>query len=139
MVSTLLLSLLVAGAPVSMTPETEFIALEKVWNVAHVQGDAAALEGLWASDLVVIVPKMPPLTRDDAVSMARSGKIKFSLYDTSAIRVRLHGETAIVTGVMDRERERSGEPVHDHWQFTKVYCRQDGKWRVVAFHASEAP
>jgi len=27
----------------------------------------------------------------------------------------------------------------DRWQFTKTYVRRQGRWQVVAFHASEAP
>jgi hypothetical protein len=29
--------------------------------------------------------------------------------------------------------------VDDDWQFTKMYVRRDGRWKVVAFSASEAP
>ncbi|MGE5814203.1 MAG: nuclear transport factor 2 family protein [Acidobacteriota bacterium] len=121
------------------SPEAELLALEKVWNQAHLRGDAAALEGLWADDLIVTVPKMPVLTRDDAVRVARSGVMRFQRYDSSDTHVRIYSSTAIVTGKIERVRERDGQVVTDHWQFTKVYVRQDGKWKVIAFHASDAP
>ena len=34
--------------------------------------------------------------------------------------------------------ELGGQTIQDNWRFTKVYVRQGGQWRVVAFHASEA-
>ena len=121
------------------SPEAEVLALEEVWDEAHLHGDAGALEDLWASDLVVTVPRMPVLTRDDAVAMARSGRIRFDRYESSGIHARIYGDTAIVTGKLERVRRRDGQVEEDHWQFTKVYQRKQGKWRVVAFHASEAP
>ena len=37
---------------------TTLARLEADWNTAHVRGDAAALEHLFADDLVVVVPGM---------------------------------------------------------------------------------
>lgn len=136
--ASLLCVVLLAGTGVS-SDESEFLQLEKAWNKAHVRGDAAVLESLWADDLVVTVPKMPVIMRDDAIAMARSGRIKFAKYETSGLRVRVYGDSALVTGSLERTRERDGRLAEDHWQFTKVYRRQKGKWRVIAFHASEAP
>jgi ketosteroid isomerase-like protein len=115
-----------------------FTELESRWNDAHLRGDAHALERLWADDLRVVVPKMPPLTKADALSFLRSGRMKFSRYETSELGVRVYGDTAVVTGRLRRSRERSGQTVEDDWRFTKVYVRTNDAWRVVAYHASEA-
>jgi hypothetical protein len=37
-----------------------------------------------------------------------------------------------------RERNFMGKESHEDWRFTKVYVRRDGKWCVVAWHASDA-
>lgn len=66
----------------------ELERLETVWNEAHDHGDADALERLWADDMEVAVPKMPVLTKADALKFARSGRMKFLSYRTSDIRVR---------------------------------------------------
>jgi len=115
---------------------TELSRLEKVWNEAHVQGDAAALEQLWADDLTVAVPNMALITKQTAVSMARSGRIKFKRYETSDIGIRVYGDAAVVTGVVERTRTLNGRDVDDKWRFTKVYIRRAGRWQVVAWHAS---
>jgi len=116
----------------------ELLRLETVWNQAHERGDAAALETLWADDLEVAVPKMPVLTRNEALAFARSGRMKFLHYQTSDIRIRIYGDAAVVTGRLQRTRVMNGQEVSDDWRFTKTYVRQTQKWRVVAFHASEA-
>jgi cytochrome c556 len=68
----------------------ELERLETVWNEAHERGDADALEKLWADDMEVAVPKMPVLTKADAVKFARSGRMKFLSHRISDIRVRVY-------------------------------------------------
>jgi ketosteroid isomerase-like protein len=116
----------------------ELERLEAVWNEAHEHGDADALEKLWADDMEVAVPKMPVLTRADALKFARSGRMKFLSYRTSDLRVRVYDNAAVVTGRLQRRRSMSGQETSDDWRFTKTYVREAGRWRVVSFHASEA-
>jgi ketosteroid isomerase-like protein len=116
----------------------EMEKLETLWNEAHERGDAGTLEALWADDLEVAVPRMPVLTKQDALRFARSGRMKFLLYRTSDLRVRVYDQTAVVTGRLERRRAIEGKEISDDWRFTKVYVRQGESWRVVSFHASEA-
>jgi uncharacterized protein (TIGR02246 family) len=98
-----------------------------------------SLESLWADELVVTVPGMAPLSRADAVAVARAGRIKFRRYDTSDVQIRTYGEAAVVTGRLQRTRDVGDRVVEDDWRFTKVYARRAGRWQVIAFQASEAP
>jgi hypothetical protein len=95
-----------------------------------------ALDRLWADDLTVAVPNMPVMTKENAIGIARSARLKFKRYQTSDIRIRLYGEAAVVTGQVERTRELNGLDVDDKWRFTKVYIRRAGRWQVVAWHAS---
>jgi ketosteroid isomerase-like protein len=113
-------------------------ALESVWNQAHIRGDVQALERLWAADLVVVVPKMKPMSRAEAMKMTLSAGAWFDSYDSSDLRVRVYGDTGLVTGRLVRTRKMTGVSVEDVWLFTKVYVRAAGEWKVVAFHTSEA-
>ena len=129
-----------AQAPVGATPDQDlarFTELESQWNNAHLQGDAEALDRLWADELRVFVPRMTPMAKPEGLSFFRSGRMKFSRYETSELGARVYGEAAVVTGRVRRARERAGQMVEDDWRFTKVYVRVEGAWRVVAYHASE--
>jgi len=116
----------------------ELEKLETVWNEAHEHGNSNALDALWADDLEVAVPKMPVMTKAEALGFVRSGRMKFLRYATSNIHVRVYGDAAVVTGRLQRARVLNGQEVSDDWRFTKMYVRESHKWRVVAFHASEA-
>jgi ketosteroid isomerase-like protein len=119
-------------------PSAEFLHLEEQWNAAHRNGDAKTLEKLWADDLEVDVPRMPAMSKGEALAFARTGRMRFDAYDTSQIKVRLYTEMAIVTGRLRRTRLVDGARRDDDWRFTKVYIRENGAWRVVSFHASDA-
>jgi ketosteroid isomerase-like protein len=139
-IATLLCTVAQAQAPAAATPDQDlarFTQLESQWNDAHLQGDAEALDRLWADELRVVVPRMTPLSKAEALSFFRSGRMKFSRYETSELGVRVYADTAVVTGRVRRSRERAGQMVEDDWRFIKVYVRTAGAWRVVAYHASE--
>ena len=138
------LTVLAASKPVSAQSSSEhdkqeLERLEKVWNEAHEHGDADVLQSLWADDLEVDVPKMPAMTKPEVLAFARSGRMKFLRYETSDISIRVYGDAAVVTGRMQRTRTLNGQELSDDWRFTKVYARHEQTWRVVSFHASEAP
>jgi ketosteroid isomerase-like protein len=140
----LALAISLAEAPCSLGQSAndadvkELQRLETVWNEAHKRGDSNVLDALWADDLEVAVPKMPVMTKAEALSFARSGRMKFLHYTTSEVRVRVYGDAAVVTGRLQRTRTLNDREFSDDWRFTKTYVRESGKWRVVSFHASEA-
>ena len=90
---------------------TTLARLEADWNTAHVRGDAAALEHLFADDLVVVVPGMRVMTKADALGMFSSGRMKFDRYETSETKFRVYDATAIVTGRLRRTRTIAGATV----------------------------
>ena len=119
--------------------DAEFSRLEDAWNTAHRTADADALDALWADDLEVAVPRMAPMSKSEALAFVRTGRMRFERYDTSDVRVRRYGDTAVITGRLQRTYTLGGNQRKDDWRFTKVYVRQNNAWRVTSFHASDAP
>ncbi len=89
-VASVLTLALMQQRPVPTSGEylAEFSKLEDVWNQAHLNGDADALDRLWADNIVVIVPGMPPFSKPEALSVFRSARMKFERYTTSDLTVR---------------------------------------------------
>jgi len=114
----------------------ELTRLETVWNNAHLRGDAAALDKLWADDLFVTVPDMPVMNKEESLAVWKSGKMKFDIYKTSDLRIRVYGNSAVVTGQLVRIRDTTSKVFEDDWRFTKVYVRRRGRWQVVTWHGS---
>jgi ketosteroid isomerase-like protein len=138
--TVVLLALTLVQAPAGdakvVAVQSTLEALESEWNAAHVRGDAALLDRLFADDVVVMVPGMRVMTKADAVGMFTSGRMKFDRYETSETKLRNYDEMAIVTGRLKRTRVVAGTTANDDWRFTKVYVRHADRWQVVSFHAS---
>lgn len=114
----------------------ELTRLELVWNDAHLRGDAKPLDQLWAEDLFVTVPDMPVMNKEESLAIWKAGKMKFDIYRTSDLRIKVYGNSAVVTGQLVRIRDANSTKFEDDWRFTKVYVRQGGRWQVVAWHGS---
>jgi ketosteroid isomerase-like protein len=129
-----------AGAQVAPSSEQDtFLRLEQLWNDAHLRGDVKALEALWADDISIVVPSRRQFTKADALEMWRAIPVRFTRYESTDAAVRSFGEAAVITGRILRVRDFGGKTAEERWQFTKVYRRSAEGWRVVAFHASDAP
>jgi ketosteroid isomerase-like protein len=135
--TALAVSLLQSASPAETE---ELVRLERVWNQAHEKGDVKPIEGLWADDIEIAVPKMKVMTRSEALDVFRSGRMTVDRYETSDIKIRVYGDAAVVTGRLERARSLLGVTTADEWRFIKIYSRrQSDQWRVVAFYASDAP
>jgi hypothetical protein len=119
--------------------DAEFSRLEDAWNAAHRTIDPDALDALWADDLEVVVPRMPPMSKREALEFFRTGRMRFERYDTSDLKARRYGDTAVITGRLQRMYTLGGTRRQDDWRFTKIYVQRSGAWKVVSFHASDAP
>jgi creatinine amidohydrolase/Fe(II)-dependent formamide hydrolase-like protein/ketosteroid isomerase-like protein len=116
----------------------ELAALETAWNEAHLGNDVAALDRLWADDIVIFVPSMRPMSKADALALFKDGGATFSRFETSDIDSRVTGDLAVVTGRLQRTRNFSGRVASEDWRFRKVYRRDASGWRVISYHAWES-
>ncbi|MDX2220870.1 MAG: nuclear transport factor 2 family protein [Burkholderiales bacterium] len=112
---------------------------ESIWNRAHLQSDTASLDALWADDVSIVVPGMSPLGKADALKMWQSVPVKFTAYESTDVSARVEGTIAVVTGKINRARVFGNRSAKEQWYFTKVYRLANSAWRVIAFHASNAP
>ena len=146
-VRRILVSLLLVAFPLASVVAQEdqshqvkqILKLESDWNDAHLRGDEEALDRLWAEELTVVVPEMPLFTKPELLEMWKSIKVTFSRYQTTDVQVHFAGQTAVVTGRLQRSRNFGGQVRDDDWLFTKTYALVKEEWKVVSYHASNRP
>ena len=100
---------------------------------ALVDADVAVAGTLIANDFELINPLGEVLTRDDVLGGVGSGALDF-LADTvtSRIKVRLHGNTAVLRyrHTIDIAVTPVGHLAHPAWT-TALYERRRGNWQIV--------
>jgi hypothetical protein len=79
------------------------------------------------------------MTKAEALTVVRSNVLPITKYETSELNVRPFRDVAFVTGRLQRDRLQGIKTIRDNWRFTKIYAMRDGRWQVIAWHASPAP
>lgn len=112
-------------------------ALEDQWNGARAHADVAALDQLLADGWTVVHGDGTMNTKTEYLADLKSGARKF---DGGVVvrdfTVRVFGDTAIAAGTSESKVTINGKPQGGSLRFTRVYVRRDGRWVMIATHAT---
>ena len=103
---------------------------------AQIHADAAALERIYAEDFIGVGPSGAVRTKPQVISDFTSGDLKFQSITTDDVRVRVYGDVAVETGRSTMDGQDKGRAVPRDTRFTRVWVKQQGRWRLVANHYS---
>jgi ketosteroid isomerase-like protein len=120
-------------APLRNMAEQEIRQLNREFDEAERQRDFAAIERTLADDFIWTTFGGSVFNRAETGEHLRSGDSRYELYQSEDVRVRVYGNTAVVTARLlrrggNRKRDLSGE-----FRYTRVYVNQAGSWRMVAY------
>ena len=138
--AALCLVLQLAAAPVfwSATADStaEVLTAENAWQKAELGHDADTLSRLMADDVVLTEPDGVPIGKTEEVAFTADPNTRFDILETHGLKVRVHGDTAIVTGAYHEKGTDHGRTFEHQGRFTDTWLRQDGSWRCIASHSS---
>jgi len=103
---------------------------------AQVHADAVALDRIYADDFIGIGPSGTLRTKKDVLSDFTSGSLKFQSITTDDVRIRVYGNAAVETGLSTMKGQDAGKVVPEENRFTRVWIKQEGRWRLVSNHYS---
>ena len=113
--------------------------LESQWRTALMQNDVATINRLLADDYLGINPNGTLETKADALAQRRSGTTKISSIDPINMKIRVYGDTAVVTSQVELQGHDGERDISGRYHYTRVYSRRSGEWKVVSFEASRIP
>ena len=103
---------------------------------AQIGADAVALERIYAEDFIGVGPSGTVRTKAQVISDFTSGSLKFQSITTDEVKVRVYENAAVETGLSTMIGQDKGRPVPRDTRFTRVWVKQQGRWRLVANHYS---
>ena len=120
--------------------EKAVAALDTQYQAAVAKNDAAVMDRILADDFVLVTGRGRVFTRADLLADARSGKTVYERQDEEAgsQKVRVWGDTAVVTALLWIKGTREGKPMDYRLWFSDTYVRTKGGWRYVFGQASIA-
>src|SRR3989440_5036548 len=103
---------------------------------AQISADVAALDRIYAADFIGVGPSGTVRTKAQVISDFTSGALKFRSITTQEVQVRVYENTAVETGLSTMVGQDKGKAVPRDTRFTRVWVKQQGRWRLVANHYS---
>jgi ketosteroid isomerase-like protein len=123
------------GGPVrtSNSSTEEFVSfLEDAWVNAILTKDFNVLNHVMADDFTGISPNGYPYTKQEAIADLQSGSYVVKSMALDQVKVRIFGDTALVTYYQNEKSKYGQEDCSGRYAFTDVWAKRDGSWQAVA-------
>ena len=109
------------------------------WGKAALTKDTAHLKSIWADDFSYIGADGTVYDEKANLALYEDDTNTYTSAANTAFNVRVYSKNFAVTDGDNyiAGKDKDGKPFRTTWRWTTVWIRKDGKWKVVAGHASE--
>lgn len=105
---------------------------------AQLDADVSALDELISDELLFTGPTGEVGTKSADLEAHASGAVRFREHQPEELRARPVNDDVVVTAMRARLVVKvGGATVSGIYRYTRVWARENGKWRVVGGHVSE--
>jgi ketosteroid isomerase-like protein len=113
------------------TVEQVLMQMERDWMEANIKKDTGTLDRILADDWVAQTSDGPQ-TKAQALADSKSGDLKMDSWTLVEMKVRVFGDTAVVTGNHHEKSSYKGKDISGHYVWTDVFVKRQGRWQAVA-------
>jgi ketosteroid isomerase-like protein len=111
--------------------ESKIIAMERVEKMQASEGkDLKTLDTVLDADFVFVDPGGKLQTKSDVLAYVQS--VNSLQYVIEGMVVRLHGDTAVVTGLYRMTGAERGKPFVRRGRFVDTWLHKNGRWVAIA-------
>ena len=115
---------------------SKILTLEKNWNTAYKEGDVARMNTLLADDFIITLEDGRTFSKSGYIALNGNSTVHVEVSEMSDLKVRMSGNTAVVTGAYHEKGIAQGKPYEYHDRFTDVWTKTGGQWQILASHYS---
>jgi ketosteroid isomerase-like protein len=116
--------------------EEELIRLANEWDRAMVENDAEAIGRYMADDWTIVGSDGGVGDKSTFLALVRSGALSHDVMESEDLRVRVYGDTAVVTARGVSGGKYQGQEFREVERSSCVFVRQERQWRCVLTHLS---
>jgi ketosteroid isomerase-like protein len=114
--------------------EEELLKVENEFAEAIVRNDLDCLGRLVADDWTIIDPDGGTVERARFFEVIKSGALTHEMMESGDFRVRVYGDSAVVTGITRTKGKFMGQEFSTQERATDVFIKRDGRWQCVLTH-----
>ena len=119
--------------------EEQLLKLEKAFAEAIVKNDVEGIRRLVTDDWIIIDPNGEIVDRARFFEVIKSGALTHDVMESEDFRVRVYGDSAVVTGVTRTKGKFMGQEFSTRERATDVFVKRDGRWQCVLTHLTRFP
>src|SRR5206468_8801279 len=106
------------------------------YNQAVLHGYITALDRMTSDDYTFSTLRSELRTKSYILKGFASGSFHYDSRQISDLKVRVYGDTAVVTGRSVQKGMENGKDYSGDYRFTRVYVKQKGRWVTVALQTT---
>jgi ketosteroid isomerase-like protein len=114
------------------SPESTILTLEKKWTDAYKLRNITLMTSMLAEDFVITVEDGNMYGKMGYMSHTADTSTQVDVAEESDLKVRIHGNVAVVTGAYHETGTFKGKHYEYHDRLTDVWMKIDGQWRLLA-------
>jgi ketosteroid isomerase-like protein len=114
--------------------EEELLKLEEAFAKAIVKNDLEGIGRLVADEWIIIDPNGEIVDRTRFFEVIKSGALTHDMMESEDPRVRVYGDSAVVTAVTCAKGKFMGQEFSTRERATDVFVKRDGRWQCVVTH-----
>jgi ketosteroid isomerase-like protein len=111
--------------------QEELLTFEEGFSQAVAANDAPAIGRFVTDDWVIVDADGSVIDRSRFISVIESGALTHESMESTDVEVRVHGDTAVVTGITTSKGQFMGEGFTTRERATDVLARLNGRWLCV--------
>jgi len=119
--------------------EEELLKIEKEFAQAIVSNDLEGIGRIVADDWIIIDPNGDIVDRTRFFEVIKSGALTHEMMESEDFRVRVYGDSAVVTAVTRTKGKFMGQEFSTQERATDVFVKCDGRWQCVLTHLTRFP
>jgi len=116
--------------------ENEIKKLEEMRNQAILHGDVGVLDRMTSDDYTFITLRGEMRTKQEILKGFLSGSFHYESREIFDLKVRVYGNTAVVTGRSVQKGVENGRDYSGNYWFTRVYVKENDHWLTVALQTT---
>ncbi len=111
--------------------EDELAKVEAEFANAIVKNSPEEIRQFVSDDWIIINADGGIIDRQRFLEVIKSGTLTHEMMESDDMRVRVYGDSAVVSAVTRSKGKFMGQEFTTHERSTDVFVRRDGQWRCV--------
>ena len=119
--------------------KAEVLRMHDLFNGALKSRDWDQLTAIYSDDYMLVRPDGSVLSKKEVLTDLQTGGLVFKAIEIADVKVRVHGDSGILTAVSRTVTSRDGKEANSRIRLVAVYVTDQGRPRLAHFQSVLLP